>query len=288
MTFMKDARRIQSIFARATMFFASASLVSGCAIVSGLDDFTVSGTDTAGAAGGAAGSGGTMSTTGAGGNPTSSSSTSSSAVSSSASSTSSGGVQQTVSFGEAPMATHSGVTTDTTLDQTLPTANFGGRDTVNVDSSPVRVGLLRFDLSALSTTTQVIAAELHVHVGGNNAGAGTVADLFAVLEPWVEGTNDGMSGEANWQNRMANVAWTGAGANPPSRGTTVLATFQPTTANTDYVVPLNVDGVAVVANWVSTPSSNNGFAIPSSGGGWAFESSESALARPLLVLTVIQ
>lgn len=298
---VKTARRTRILFANATQIFVSFSFAAGCAVVSGLDDFSVSGTDAGGAAG-TTGSGVTTSTSGAGGNATSSSSTSSSSTttsssssassssssSSSSSASSSGGVQQTVSFGEAATATYSGVTTDTTLDQTAANANFGSRDIVNIDMSPLRVGLLRFDLSALPTTTQVISAELHLRIGGNNASAGTTAELFAVLESWVEGTNDGMPGVANWQQRMTNVMWMGAGATPPSRATTVLGTFQPTKANTDYVVPLNAAGLAIVANWVSNPSSNNGFAIPPSGAGWAFESSESASTRPLLVLTVIK
>ncbi len=289
------AKKIRRLFGKTVMFVALAMFVWSCAIVSGLEDFTISSMDTTGT-GGSAGAGGALVSSGAGGNSiasssgsaTSTSGTSSSSSATGSSSSSAGGMQSTVSFGENGTETYAGVTTDTSLDQTASMANFGGDDVINVDPSPFRIGLLRFDLSAVPTTAQVIAAELHVHVGGNTASDGTIADIVEVLESWVEGTNTGQMGVANWQQRVTGTAWMAAGAAPPSRGNVVFGSFAPTKANTLNIVPLNAAGLAAVQKWIGNPNSNHGFAFPPSGGGWAFQSSEAGTSRPALVLTVIK
>jgi hypothetical protein len=191
---------------------------------------------------------------------------------------------RTVTFGENGTETYGGVTIDTYLDATKPTNNFGSDTQLHIDPSPLRVALLRFDLSALPTSTQVFAAELHIYVGGNTVPSGS-SEIFRVLEAWDEGTFNGAMGVANWNQRTLGTAWLAAGASPPSRDTVVLGSVSPTKANQQYVIPLDASGVAVVNDWVHDPASNHGLVFPPVGG-WAFESSESTNQRPALVLTV--
>ena len=167
--------------------------------------------------------------------------------------------------------------------------NFGAFDQVKVDSNPPGVALLRFELSALPPSTQVVAAELHVYILADTANAGAVSQVFRVLESWDEGTGTsaGTIGAASWQERTAGVAWLAAGAAPPSRDTVVLGQLQPTMADTTYVIPFGPDGLQTIGDWIRDQTSNNGFELVlGSNGGWTFQSGESVHPRPVLVLSV--
>jgi hypothetical protein len=73
------------------------------------------------------------------------------------------------------------------------------------------------------------------------------------------------------------------GANPPSRGTTAIATFTPNTADTEFVATVDV---ATVQNWVNNPASNFGLAIASSNAdGPKFHSREATNGKPFLRIT---
>lgn len=193
-----------------------------------------------------------------------------------------------MTFGERTGAQHTGVTTDTWLSSTSPTANFGGDDNFTV--SPTSVGLLRFDLGAIPPSTTVVAAELHIMTEDVGLSSGSV-QLFAVREAWTEGASQGAAGVANYTQRMAGTAWSNAGAGTPnSRSATVLAQFTPSTLQTDYTVPLGAAGVAAIQGWVNAPGTNAGFAlgVTAGGGTVGFQSSEvlPASGAPLLVITV--
>lgn len=189
-------------------------------------------------------------------------------------------------FGERSGAQHTGVTTDTWLSSTSQTANYGGDDNFSV--SPTSVGLLRFDVSAIPPTTQVVAAELHIKTEDFGLSSGSV-QLFQVLEPWTEGTGQGASGVANYTQRMNATSWANAGAGAPgSRSATVVAQFDPATLSTDYTVMFNAAGVAMVQGWVNTPANNDGmaFLVTAGGGMVSFQSrTAGATSAPLLVIT---
>jgi len=191
-----------------------------------------------------------------------------------------------VSFGERTGSQHTGVTTDTWLSSTSQAANYGGDDNFSV--SPVNVGLLRFDVSAIAPSTPIVAAELHIKTEDFGLASGSV-QVFQVLQAWTEGTGQGASGVANYTQRMSATSWANAGAGTPgSRSSTMLAQFVPAAISTDYTVTFNAAGVAMVQSWVDTPSSNAGmaFVVTSGGGNVNFQSREAgANSAPLLVIT---
>lgn len=191
-----------------------------------------------------------------------------------------------MTFGERTGSQHTGVTTDTWLSSTSQAANYGGDDNFTV--SPSNVGLLRFDVSAIATGTQVVAAELHIKTEDFGLSSGMV-QVFQVLQPWTEGTGQGASGVANYTQRMTATSWTNPGAGTPgSRSATVVATFVPATLSTDYTVTFNAAGVAMVQNWVNTPANNDGmaFVVTAGGGNVNFQSrTAGASSAPLLVIT---
>lgn len=190
-------------------------------------------------------------------------------------------------FGERTGAQHTGVTTDTWLSSTNQTANYGGDD--NMSCSPANTALLRFDVTAIAPGTTVVAAELHIETEDTGLSSGSV-QVFQVLQPWTEGTNQGASGIANYTQRVSATAWANAGAGAPgSRSATVIGQFDPATLQTDYTVMLGAAGVAAVQSWVNTPSSNDGlaFAVTAGGGSVSFQTrTAGASSAPLLVITV--
>jgi hypothetical protein len=192
----------------------------------------------------------------------------------------------TASFGERAGATYTGVTSDTMLSSTQPTANYGKEDTVSTSSTAT--ALLRFDTSMLPPSTQVVSASISIVTEDMGLSSGST-EIYVVNEAWTEGTAMGAAGVANYTMRTAGQTWSNAGAGPPtSRATTVLATFVPSAISTEYVVPLNAAGVAAVQAWIDMPVANFGVAFGVTGGGsWAFQSQEttSTTRRPLLIIS---
>jgi hypothetical protein len=140
-------------------------------------------------------------------------------------------------------------TADTWLHSQLPDQNFSGDHVVIPDGSPVAIALMQFDLTALAGA-QVSQVELHIFTDFD---PGAEVRAFPLTEAWSET-------EATFNQRANGLAWSTAGAAPPSRGTAAIATFTPSPQFTEFVVPFDT---ATVAAWVATPSANFGFAITS-------------------------
>jgi len=199
------------------------------------------------------------------------------------------------SFGERPIATVKGVTTDTELHGAVAEQglNFGKSENIVVDSDPPKVGLLRFDLRAVPPGRPVLQARLKVWTSGDQGcqASGTLpVDVYRLLEGWDEGSGSGLGspGVASFAERRTAAPWQSPGATGASRQATPEASFSPSAIATEY----EVDLTGVVSDWVTNPGINHGIllSIGGSGDGVCLLSSQSQLPdrRPLLTITFAQ
>ncbi len=115
-------------------------------------------------------------------------------------------------------------------------ANFGGATTINVGGAGPAEGLVQFDLSALpagTTAASVAKATLRLFV--NKVGSAGSIDVNAASGSWTEGAVNG--------------------ATAPAVGATV-ASAVPVLSPSVYIV---VDATAIVKQWISGATINNGF-----------------------------
>jgi len=173
-----------------------------------------------------------------------------------------------------PLTTEHEPTSDTWIQVNFATSNFANNQFVIADGSPLCVALMRFDLSALGSTT-VISAELHI---STNFDQGAPVNVVVLNEQWSET-------QATWNQRATGQAWSAAGAGPPSSGTTSIAAFSPSQPDTEYTTTFDT---GTVQSWIDNPGSNFGMAITSvNGDGPKFISREGASGRPFLRITHI-
>jgi hypothetical protein len=203
-----------------------------------------------------------------------------------------------VRFGERPTSDFTGVTFDTQLDSINTNGNFGAEPEFFCASGntqtqvPLRIGLLRFDLSAIPAGATVVSASLELWTGNDplDAQDGAVAQLRAVLEEWTEGNAmDGAAGAANFNQRKQGVSWATPGARPPSSANaTVVAELTATEQFSPYAVALPT---VLVQTWVDLPLTNFGLAcsilVASGDSDVDFKASESDQLdrRPELTIT---
>ncbi len=151
-----------------------------------------------------------------------------------------------------PVTTDHPSAADTFLFSGAAATNYSTQTSALVDGAVdngAAVVLVRFDLTALPPGTTITAAELHLWT---DTDPGLLCTFYQLLEPWDEPT-------ATWSSRSTGVAWTGAGAAPPSRGTVALGALVPSQASTEYTLPLDP---TVVTSWL-TPATNYGLVITS-------------------------
>jgi hypothetical protein len=183
--------------------------------------------------------------------------------------------ESTYLFGERGVATYSGVTEDTYVSETSPDGNFGADQSLAVETSPARVGLVQFDLSALPPC-ELVAVELALVTASNALQSGRI-EVRQVTEAWAEF-------EATHTDRLTDTPWAGPG---PSYGPTVLAEFTPDTPGEEHRLALDP---SMVSEWIDRPETNHGLALVSpnsSGDSGALVTRENPEAsdRPLLELT---
>jgi hypothetical protein len=186
--------------------------------------------------------------------------------------------------GDSPDITYSGAI-DTMIKESTPTATSGGSVTLQADGAdPGSTGeddsvLLRWYLGSIPNGSTVTSAKIVLNVTNDTNSTGY--DLYELKRAWTEGG-------ASWNQYASGSNWQTPGAEgTDDRGTTVLGTVAPTDTGT-YALTLNSAGLAVVQNWISTPSSNHGFIITNSTNtdGLTFSSSEETTSadRPLLII----
>lgn len=186
--------------------------------------------------------------------------------------------------GALPSSAYNGVR-DTYLSQNVPATNYG-RDVVLKVSGNEPAGsgkdlstLLRWDVSAIPTGSQVVSVTLKFNVITPGA---QKYEIFRVLGDWSEI-------EATWNLATSLVPWQTGGANGTlDRGTTVLGTLSSGVTG-QVSIKLNSAGIAVVQDWINNPAGNFGLIIynASNRKGLTFSSSETPTVsnRPLLEIT---
>jgi hypothetical protein len=174
---------------------------------------------------------------------------------------------------------------DTSLNSAATERNYGGASFFNVRSDMISTftGLVRF-APDLPPGAVVVAAELWLTTTGTALSGGQV-EVYRVLEQWVEGTQSGSAGVANYLERLAAVLWLSPGCGPGSRALSPVATFEPHATNTVYRVALPA---ALVQDWLDDPASNHGLALVADGTGIGdtvgFHSRESGADGPQLFI----
>lgn len=171
----------------------------------------------------------------------------------------------------APIASYSG-NTDVTLVEAHPSTRYSiAAALVASGSDPAGTGqdkwaLFKWDLVSLSGWVQAAWLTLNV----TDSSSGQNYELYEALGNWYETT-------AAWNSK-------------PAKGTTVLGVVAPTETG-PAVVTLNAAGLAVVQNWLNTPTKNYGFYLMDSANTdtLRFDSSEQTTPtlRPKLTVTYL-
>lgn len=161
-----------------------------------------------------------------------------------------------------------------------------------------RRALIRFDLSAIPTGSQVVSASLQLFVV--RARDEHNLSLHRVLAPWGEGSSNGgdagigapaQAGDATWSHRnWPNETWAQRGGDFVVTSSAVRAVgFGPASYTLESTPAL----VADVQAWLIAPASNHGWMLIGDDQGvqnakrLASRQSDTASARPTLVLSVL-
>lgn len=157
---------------------------------------------------------------------------------------------RTITFqrGVAPVAEFAGVYDTFISNFGDTTVNYGISSTLELRSNDTRAALLRFDLSGVPKTANILSAELSVHVDYKTNEFTMPVSLYKVVRPWNEM-------EATWQSAAVGTLWGLPGANSGSdRLTTSTASVVMASANAWY----QFDVTNLAKNWVATPADNKG------------------------------
>jgi len=196
----------------------------------------------------------------------------------------------TISFqdGVSPSASYLG-STDTTLEESLPTTNHGADGTLRLDRDAPEasrrsvVGLLRFDLGAIPPGSTVQSVSLRVNVTNKTSGSDPYV-LTVLKRAWSES-------QATWNKATSAISWSSGGARGTTdRGTVAVGSLLPTVVG-PHTVTLNAAGIAAVQTWIDDPTGNHGFALDAQNNadGLFLDSSEATVAanRPRLTVTYV-
>ncbi|MEX2317369.1 MAG: DNRLRE domain-containing protein [Pirellulales bacterium] len=177
-----------------------------------------------------------------------------------------------------PSVTYAGMR-DTYVSGGSSGSNFGNATTLLIDGSPDLAALLKWDVSAIPSDSNVNSAAIELNVTNTSSGN---YEVYALQRAWDELS-------ATWQQYAAGQNWATAGANNAAdRATAVLGTVAPRNTGT-YRIALNDAGVAAVQAWVNNASANHGVILQDYGvsNGADFQSSEvgTASQRPNLIIS---
>ena len=157
---------------------------------------------------------------------------------------------QTITFqrGVAPVSGFAGVYDTFISNFGDTTTNYGISPTLELRANDTRAALLRFDISSLPPTANIVNAELSVHVDYKTNDFTMPVNLYRVVRPWNEM-------EATWLNATNSTLWGLAGANSGSdRITTAAASVVMASANQWY----QFDVTNLVRTWVTNAADNKG------------------------------
>lgn len=187
-----------------------------------------------------------------------------------------------VTFGETGTETFSGVTADTSISNAGPaTDNYGATDYMLVQAASAAVSLIHFDISAIPAGSTIVKASLRLWMVGGGPGGVTA---YPMLEDWIEGTSDGTTGVASYNERIPGTAWSGTGATVPSHDPIASGT----SAFVDTATPCDIELTTdVIQLWHDMPSRNAGLALlgTSVNTDVATRENPTLSARPVLSIT---
>jgi len=175
-------------------------------------------------------------------------------------------------------------TTDTYINESAATTNYGSATSVTVDGAgPFANGLLKWDLSAIPSYATVSDVKLVYNVT-DNSGTSTYS-VYRSLKPWTENG-------ATWNTYDGTNAWGAIGSldSTTDYNSTALGTISKSTTGFGTST-LNSSGIATVQGWIDGSFLNNGFMVTKTTGadidGFVFASKDSLTAanRPALVVT---
>jgi hypothetical protein len=161
------------------------------------------------------------------------------------------------------------------------TTNFADRDLIALRPSNHRVGLVRFDVSAIPPTATVLMANLSIYVDSQTPGAGPMTvSVHEMARAWV-------GSQTTWLQAAAGLPWAAAGAKADSdRNPQPAASF--TLSQAGAWADADVRGL--VQSWVAGPAANKGVLLAAPGNGvgeYRLRSSEypDTSFRPKLVVS---
>ena len=182
------------------------------------------------------------------------------------------------------------IISDTWLNQNAPDDNYGNSEDLFTDregSKPER-SLIWFDLSSIPSGKTIISARLIMtKTGGVTDGNNVIVHRVSPAAVWDVGSGPagGSAGDASWNERKPGTPWATAGGDYVSNAS-------------DPSIAVTSDGVYVwtvtdiVANWVTTGTTNTGFLLmadPEGGGNksqqWASSENATTANRPKLEIT---
>ena len=168
-----------------------------------------------------------------------------------------GGTPATLAFqdGVSPTATYAG-TRDVSI---------GNGSIVNINGSDLRAdgyeedsaALIRFDVSVIPPWSTVNSVSLDGYVTDTTTQS---YPIYEVLRPWSETSATLLNADSTTPWSLRGALSTGTPA-PPDRGTTVLGTWAPRTADAFNATALNRLGAKLVQDWVRGNKPNYGFII---------------------------
>jgi len=173
--------------------------------------------------------------------------------------------------------------TDTYLNAWSPGDNFGNEHRFLVRSRDFMFGLMKFDLSALPTTSRVTTATLQVYQYNRSNPAPITLAAHRVLRPWDEGA-------ATWEQATANVAWQEPGASGSQDRSPTPVDDVDVDRDAGWV---SLDVTSLVQEWVTHPTDNHGLLLrgtASSAVEYRFASAEwpEIAARPRLIIGYLE
>ena len=185
----------------------------------------------------------------------------------------------TVSFqdGVAPTASYAG-SRDTKI-KSDATGNHGTATLLEADGSPDYSVIMKWDIASIPAGSTITAASVTINVTNIS---GNTYQVYKMHRPWIE------TG-ATWTQYASGLNWQVAGASGTSdRGATALGSMTASTTGLKTFT-FNASGVAIVQEWLNTPSSNNGIIVQNyaNADGLDWDSSEigTATNRPKLTVT---
>lgn len=169
---------------------------------------------------------------------------------------------------------------DTYMSQWYTTSNYDAAPRLIVRQGDICASLLHFDVSDITSGTEVHSALLQVYIQERTNTGPLYVQAFKVRRDW-------QSDEATWQRAAIGQNWSQAGCNGEGTDRDPSASDTVTFDNENDWFTLDI--TAMVRDWVADPASNHGLVLKGSGSvsvQYEIASSEwdEAMFRPRLVV----